>query len=219
LTVDFLLEEVPFPTKEVSSSEFLASDLDDEDLSESSDFAVISESEFTNINLQNFENAETQPKSQNRPETWNLKPETDLVELIANMPSKMPPISSEDLEHVEDSWLDEAYEMKLMRTGDDLFPIKNASKIIEVLLGADFKTEVSAKIEASNGGAATATAPAREKLIFTPPVFETETDSEEIPELPENPTEEQLWHYAENHPLTKKVMRAFRGKLVEVKKL
>lgn len=219
LTVDFLLDEVPFPTKEVSGSEFEVSDLEDKDLFKPSDFAIISESELANEVPQNFENVETQPESQNRPETWNLKSETDLVELIANMPSKMPPISSEDLEHVEDSWLDEAYEMKLLRTGDDLFPIKNASKIIEVLLGADSKTEVSAKIELSNGGAATAAAPAREKLIFTPPVFETETDSEEIPELPENPTEEQLWHYAENHPLTKKVMRAFRGKLVEVKKL
>ena len=77
----------------------------------------------------------------------------------------------------------------------------------------------SAKAENSNGGSAAAFAPAKEKPKFVIPSFETEDETEEIPELPENPTDEELWQYAENHPLTKRVLRIFRGKLVEVKRL
>ncbi len=226
LAVDFPLDEVPFPVREVQSSRFEVQSLADENLSESSDVAVVSEPASANFeigNLSNIKTGETRQQIPDQIETRKSPPEynpkSDLAELIANMPSKMPPISSEDLEHIEDSWLDAAYETKLLRLGDDLFPIKNASKIIEVLLGDDSKTEVSAKIESSGNGTATAAARAREKFSFAPPVFETENESEELPELPENPTDEELWQYAANHPLTKKVMRVFRGKIVEVKKL
>ena len=135
------------------------------------------------------------------------------------MPSKLTPISSEELEHIEDSKLDEAYEAKLQRLGDNLYPIKNASKIIEVLLGDNSENGVSAVIETSGNGAATAAAPARKKTVFEIPVFETEDETLPLPELSDDPTEEELWHYAESHPLTKKLIRIFRGKLVEVKKL
>lgn len=158
-----------------------------------------------------------------KPETSNPKPETnfkpDLIETIANMPSKLPPISAEELEHIEDNKLDEAFEIKMQRLGDDLYPIKNASKIIEVLLGENYENGVSAMIEKSSNGNGTAAAPARQKPIFEIPVFETEDENAPLPELPENPTEEELWHYAQSHPLTKKLVRIFRGKLVEVKKL
>ena len=203
LAVDFPLEEVPFPIKTASNQAI-------------SDFGLgISDLEKVEVRSPQSEDQNNNGRQEASEES---KSKIDLVEIIANMPSKLPPISSEELEHVEDSALDAAYEAKLLRSGDDLYPIKNASKIIELLLGADSKPEVAAKIE-SSGGAATAAAPAREKTIFTPPVFETEADSEEIPELPEDATEEELWNYAANHPLTKKVVRAFRGKIVEVKKL
>jgi DNA polymerase III gamma/tau subunit len=203
LAVDFPLEEIPFPIKTASSQPISDFELGISDLEK---VEVRSpKSEDQNNNGQQEAGEESQSK-------------IDLVEIIANMPSKLPPISSEELEHIEDNALDAAYEAKLLRSGDDLYPIKNASKIIELLLGGDSKPEIPAKTE-SSGGAATGAAPAREKSIFMPPVFETEADSEEIPELPENPTEEELWNYAANHPLTKKVIRAFRGKIVEVKKL
>jgi DNA polymerase III subunit gamma/tau len=226
LAVDFPLEEVPFPVREVQSSTFNVQSPADKNLNESP-AAVISEP--VSGNLENGNSAYTEKKEpippplQNRVELQNKTPEPaqkiDLAEMIASMPSKFPPISSEDLEHIEDGWLDAAYETKLLISGDDLFPIKNASKLAESLLADTIKTESAAKVENSNGAAGAAAAPAREKTIFAPPTFDRADETGEIPELPENPTEEELWQYAANHPLTKKVMRAFRGKLVEVKKL
>ena len=184
LTVDFLLEEVPFPTKEVQSSEF---------------------------RVQSQETEQNSASEDQRPKT-----EDQNFNFIESMPIKFPPISAEELEHTDDSWLDDAFERKLQLLGDDLSPIPNASKIVEVLLGESLINRVSAKIETSNGGAAFA--PAKEIVAFVPPGYE-EVISEEIPELPENPTEEQLWQYAEQHPLVKKALRIFRGKIVEVRQV
>ncbi len=178
LTVDFPLEEVPFPAKEVSSFKFQVSS--EETISTTSE-----------------------------PQT-NSK----ALDLIESMPIKFPPISAEELEHIDDSWLDDAFERELQMLGDDLSPILNASKIVEVLLGENFTNQISTKIESSNGG--TAFAPAKETVAFVPPGYEREI-SEEIPQLPENPTEEQLRQYAENHPLVKKALRIFRGEIVEVR--
>jgi DNA polymerase III subunit gamma/tau len=236
LTVDFPPEEVPFPISEkvVQSSRFNISSSEASDSSK--DFENDSKSDFVSNEIESADEfsrnenfvVESQSEISNfkseiqttKPEILNLKPETNLAEMIANMPSKLPPISSEELEHIEDSKLDDAYEAKLQRLGDNLYPIKNASKIVEVLLGENYGGGVSATIESSNGGAAaTAAAPARQKTVFEIPVFETEDETLPLPELSDNPTEEELWHYAQSHPLTKKLLRIFRGKLVEVKKL
>jgi DNA polymerase III gamma/tau subunit len=235
LAVDFPPDEVPFPVSEkaVSGFRFQVSGSDDENFPEN--FENDSKPDFISNEIESADDfsrnencgiesqsdiQNTEPETLNlKPETQNPRPETNLAEIIANMPSKLPPISSEELEHIEDNKLDDAYEAKLQRLGDDLYPIKNASKIVEVLLGENYDTGVSATIESSNGGAATATAPARQKPIIEIPVFETEDETAPLPELSENPTEEELWHYAQSHPLTKKLIRIFRGKLVEVKKL
>lgn len=232
LTVDFTHEEVPFPVSEkaISDSRFndsnqtipekvepLEENKKDEFISSEPNFLQNGKSE-----IQSMISSFTSEVRGIEPETLNLKPETsfkpDLIETIANMPSKLPPISAEDLEHIEDAKLDDAYETKLLRLGDNLYPIKNASKIIEVLLGSSSETSVSATIETSSNGNGTAAAPAR-KPIFEIPVFETEDENAPLPELSENPTEEEIWHYAQSHPVTKKLIRIFRGKLVEVKKL
>ena len=125
-------------------------------------------------------------------------------------------ISAEELEHIEDAWLDGDFERKLLQTGE-VQSIKNISQIVEMLLGTDSQNSLSAKIELQNAGNGAAFAPAREKPSFAMPDFEQEEISNEMPVLPENPTEEQLWQYAENHPLVKKAMRIFRGKILEVK--
>jgi len=132
---------------------------------------------------------------------------------------KMPPISAEDLEHTEDNWLDAAFEAKLTREGDNLLPIKNAAKMVEPLFEKDKSQMATGKSESANGSLAAAAVPAREKTTFAMPVFDSEEDSDEIPTLPENPTEEELLVYAHNHPLVKKALRIFRGKIVEIKKL
>lgn len=146
------------------------------------------------------------------------KTEDHILNIIESMPIKFPPISEEELEHIEDNWLDDAYERELQFLGDDLSPIPNASKIVEVLLGKGFTNQTPANGESSNNNSATAVAPAKEAISFVPPGYEEEI-SEEIPELPENPTDQQLWEYAEKHPLVKKALRIFRGKIVEVKKI
>ncbi len=223
LAVDFPPDEVPFQVSEVSSSKFqVPSSVAKVEISETQ-ISNLENSESSSPEFENIKSENEKVETNNQLGTWNLELETNskpnLIETIANMPSKLPPISSEELEHIEDNKLDDAYEAKLQRLGDNLYPIKNASKIIEVLLGENYDDGVSAIIETSSNGSGTAAAPARKKTVFEIPVFETEDETLPLPELSDDPTEEELWHYAQSHPVTKKLIRIFRGKLVEVKKL
>jgi DNA polymerase III subunit gamma/tau len=120
------------------------------------------------------------------------------------------PISTDDFTHVEDPKLDSAFEERLEREGDNLQPIKNASSLIAELTGENIvKQNASINRTAIKP---TNTKP-RNDLI---PTFEAE--STEIPTLPENPTEDELWHYAQNHPKIKSALRIFRGKIISVEK-
>jgi hypothetical protein len=140
---------------------------------------------------------------------------SDIYEFTASMPVKNVPLTAEDLEHVEDGRLDAAYENKLLWSGDDLRPIPNASKLVESLGAVSRLSEAAAGGETANGSAGAAAARARINI----PVFEEEEISDEVPVLPENPSEEELFAYAQKHPVIKKALRVFRGKIVEVKKL
>ena len=131
---------------------------------------------------------------------------------------KLPSISSEELEHVEDSKLDEAYENKLEQLGDNLLPIKNASLIFQQLFAVN---NPMVSVEISNGNtAAAAAAPAKAKRTYDEiiPAFSDDGDMSQLPILSENPTEEELLGYAHAHPLVRKALRIFRGKIVEIKK-
>lgn len=141
-----------------------------------------------------------------------------LAEMIAAMPVKMLPISSEELEHFDEDKLDTAFDNRLRRAGDNLFPIKNAAKLVEDLTGTAQSNDAETHAHDQNGAAA-ATAPARAKPIFEIPNFDIEDDADELPVLSENPTQEEMLAYAQKHPMVKKVIRAFRGKIVDVKKL
>jgi DNA polymerase III subunit gamma/tau len=187
-------------------------------------FQIREESEIQNFNNKNqseikrelglanngiqTSDSEQNPKSQ--------IPNPKLRDLIASMPVKLMPISSEDLEHFIEEKLDTAYENKLSRNGDNLFPIANAAKIVEELIGKIEANGFAINAESQNGSAA-ATAPAKAKPVFEIPNFDTDDDSDELPVLSENPTQEELLAYAHKHPLVKKVIRTFRGKIVEVK--
>ena len=132
-----------------------------------------------------------------------------------NLP--LPDIDSEDLEHVEDTWLDNAFDERLLAAGDDLMPIPNAANIAAAAIGSQ-RDAVAATNGISNGnGAAAATAPARETAVYTPPVFDGEPAGD-MPILSENPSEDELIAYANAHPIVKKALRIFRGTIVEVKK-
>jgi hypothetical protein len=133
-----------------------------------------------------------------------------------DIPIKLPPITSEELEHVEDNWLDNAYEECLKRAGDDLNIIKTAAQLAAALIGANGNSNGSAqKTEVSAADkAAAAKAP-----IFVPPTFDSSKDSNEMPVLPENATDEQLLEYAKNHPLVKKVRWHLKADIVKVSRI
>lgn len=129
---------------------------------------------------------------------------------LENLPVKLAPIDAEALEHVDDTWLDGAYERKLAAGGDDLYPIANASAIIETLLT---KASVASAPSKSSNGSAAAAAPALSH-IYTPPVFEEHETTSDTPPLSENATQEDMLAFAANHPTTRRVMRVFRAKIV-----
>jgi hypothetical protein len=121
------------------------------------------------------------------------------------------------LEHTEDNWLDSAFEDRLIREGENLNVIANASALVEKVLGANgFAIGFGSDSPTSNGSSAATPAGIRQKPIFVPPIFEPKKISDEMPVLPENPTKEDLWQYAEKHPKVKLAMRIFRAKIVGV---
>ncbi|MCY7345348.1 MAG: DNA polymerase III subunit gamma/tau [Pyrinomonadaceae bacterium] len=213
LTIDFPPEEVSFPVaKSVNSEtkvEFIA-----ETVNEKAE-PILAQEDST------FDEIPINPNNHIESDDQFVPPLTfaeNAAKIIEAMPLKLLPISSEELEHVEDTWLDDAFERKLSQLGDDLSPLKNVSQMVEILLGGNGQNSFTANIEISNGGTATAAAPAKNKINFVIPEFDKEI-STEIPVLPENPTEEQMWNYAENHPMVKKALRILRGKIVEVKQV
>lgn len=139
-----------------------------------------------------------------------------LYEKASSMPVKLAPISAEDLEHVDDSRLDTAYENRLMWSGDDLAPIPGASKIAAALFNGGQAPAAPVSGEASNGSAA-GTAPARISNSFVPARDETEEAGPAIV-LPENPTREELLAYANSKPAVKRALRILRGNIVSVEK-
>lgn len=149
------------------------------------------------------------------PETGSVgMPIIDLG-FLDSLPVKLAPIDAEALEHVEDSWLDAAYDRKLARSGDDLLPIPGATRLIQSLVGKS--AGESATRTNSNGSAASAAAPAMTP-VYLPPDLDTDDEESEPSALPENATDQELLAYAANHPLAKKAMRIFRAKIVEVKR-
>lgn len=199
LNSEFPLEEVPFPTKSGESR------------AESREIETEIAEEIEEIS------ESISPTIQQTSETYSESKANSLIIDVDAMPVKLEPISAEDLEHIEDKWLDERFEYQLLKSGDNLKILPNSQALIKSLLvqtTPTFSSEVSNP--ARTNGSATATARAKEIIAEI-------TDSEEIddtiPELPENPTEEQLFEYAQNHPTVKKVIKIFRGKLVNVKKI
>jgi hypothetical protein len=131
---------------------------------------------------------------------------------IDDIPVRLPDIDSEYLEHSEDPWLDNAYELRLEQSGDDLLPITGAKNITEMLFGKPSQSKVSSVDQ--NG---LATAKARSIPDITPD-FYTMIDDSPATELPEDPTQEQLTEHALSHPTVKAAMRIFRAELFAVRK-
>ena len=143
-----------------------------------------------------------------------VKFSTDL-DFINSLPVKLPPISSEDLEHIEDKRLDALYERKLELSGDNLMPVLKAEELVKALVG---NQPVSNGNQPNGNGSAAATAPARAPLNIQIPKFDEDVAVVELPKLSENPTEEELFAYANAHPDIRKLMRIFRAKVIGVNK-
>jgi DNA polymerase-3 subunit gamma/tau len=132
-----------------------------------------------------------------------------------SLPVRLPPIPSEDLEHIEDQWLDDAYELKLMRSGDTLSPIAAAEDLVIMLVGRSGIENGHDQIENGNSDL-------RPRTTIEIPDFDTlspsDNVSDDLPILGESPTKDELMRYAQAHPKVRQVMRVFRGKIVDVKK-
>ncbi|HEX8249088.1 MAG TPA: hypothetical protein VF599_12995, partial [Pyrinomonadaceae bacterium] len=114
-------------------------------------------------------------------------------------------------------WLDNAYEECLKRAGDDLNIIKTAATLAAALIGTNGQSNGSTQktgAAAANGAVAAPRAP-----IFVPPSFDSSKDSNEMPVLPENATDEQLLEYAKNHPLVKKVRWHLKADIIRVSRI
>jgi len=133
-----------------------------------------------------------------RPRRGNLRPRAKFTATSA----------ADRLEHYDHSALDDRFENELYFAGDDLAPFAAAHE-----LAAAFSTiKPQAAAATASIGSSTNT--------FKPLVFEPDDESEaaEIITLSDNPTEEEMLAYAEQHPLIRKVKRAFRATVVEVRK-
>lgn len=135
----------------------------------------------------------------------------DKDQFLASVPIKLPPISSEDLEHFDDSRLDAQLEFKLVLAGDDLLPIEGASSIIENLVGKAEPTPETAVSGDGNGS--------RPKVSFPVPDLDDDEDGGEPPVLPDDPSPAELREFAERHPAVRRVIKRFRGRIVSVEKL
>ncbi|MCA1636996.1 MAG: DNA polymerase III subunit gamma/tau [Acidobacteria bacterium] len=104
LTIDFPTEEIPFPVfptvvSEISQENLLKTKINFE---ESVSLAEVKE----------IVAVETTVVSATQPASNSISFKENAARIIESMPIKLPPITSEELEHVEDIWLDTDFERK-----------------------------------------------------------------------------------------------------------
>ena len=133
-------------------------------------------------------------------------------EFLRSMPVRLPPIPSEELEHVDDPWLDDAYERKLAWSGDDLSPLEAAAAWLNDMGLSPATLSKPAAVANGNSSAAAAVALALAETMSSPAPFDGK-----LPELSENPTDDELFAYANAHPTVINALRIFRGKVTAVK--
>lgn len=134
------------------------------------------------------------------------------------MPVRLPPISSEDLEHVDDQWLDDAYERKIASDGDEPGPFTNPAELAGVLLGGQSEYQRPTAVSIANTQPSAAAAARAYDIRGIVPEAEAEPDNFELPALIADPSEEELLAYANAHPAVKRALKIFRGRIVKVEK-
>jgi DNA polymerase-3 subunit gamma/tau len=158
--------------------------------------------------------AETVPAPANQPvERVSSGSLASDLEFLKSMPVRLPPIPSEELEHVDDPWLDQAYELKLARSGDGLSHIAGVAAWAAKLVSETANANVSASV-ATNGSSPTAAAVA---IALAETENAVEAVDVVIPDLPADPTAQDLKAYALAHPAVKNALKVFRGKITAVR--
>ena len=142
------------------------------------------------------------------------RPPIDLS-FLDTVPVRLPQITSEELEHADDEWLDGAYERKLVWSGEELGPVNNAAQLANTLIAGSLPERNHRQSDGTNGRSSAAPAKAIEKPDLVP-VFD-ELPSEPIV-LTEDSTQEEMLAYARAQPAVRQALRIFRGKIVEVKR-
>jgi DNA polymerase-3 subunit gamma/tau len=132
------------------------------------------------------------------------------------MPVRLETVESEDLEHVDDPWLDAAYERALAKDGDDASPLSNPGAIVEDLIGNVAAVEEDQRAAPARTGSQDS-GPNR-AIEIVEEMTRRSDEPVELPELPDDPSKEQLLEYAEKHPLVRHAKRLFRGEIVNVTK-
>ena len=135
-----------------------------------------------------------------------------VLDLIESMPVRLPPIPSAELEHVDDPWLDDTYELKLAWSGDDLAPLTSAAK--RLLEATPSVSSPTASPSPKNGNSSNAAAVAMALAeVASEPIT---PDNGQLPELGPDATEEEMLAYAKAHPAVRAALKVFRGKIVKV---
>jgi len=143
---------------------------------------------------------------------------TPVIQQFTPPPIRLPRLSSDELEHIEDTRLDDAYETKLILSGDDLMPIDSSDEIVATLLGEVYASPTPlSQPAATNGRSSAAAVPAFDVAKLRAEIV-PEEEAVEIPVLGSDPTEDELVAFAKAHPSVRAAIRVFRAKIVEVKK-
>ena len=172
---------------------------------ESPPLAAAAPAEKKTLNPEPFATNEPEPIA--GPQTAS----TSVIDLIESIPARLPPIPSEELEHAEDASLDDAYELKLAWSGDDLTPLAHAAA---GLLESAARAPLSANSTPfSNGASSNAAAVAMALAEAREPAID---DPQELPQLGPDATEEELLAYAKAHPAVRAALKVFRGRIVKV---
>jgi hypothetical protein len=130
-------------------------------------------------------------------------------EFIKSLPVRLPPISSDELEHIEDQWLDDAYERKLSFSGDDLAAISSVKPFVASLVA-----EPQIGIRSASTPTSSASTSAAVALALSETVDNSVVENVQLPALGDDPTEQELLAYANAHPAVRAALKVFRGKVV-----
>ncbi len=123
----------------------------------------------------------------------------------------LPEIEPQMLEHFDDTWLDNAYEQRMILSGDLPQPIPQVHLIAELAIGAAASQNgISSKPETES--VTTSVRPVNIPFLPKPEQLEP------LPELSAEPTKDELFAYANAHPLVKQALKIFNGEILEVKK-